>query len=418
MSTSKPIYDLPAARAMALYAQHLTEPDPKNFRPADRSAILQTVKDLGCVQIDSLHVVQRSHYLILWSRLGAYDPTDFDHLVYSSKDRYLFEGWQHAASIIPFEDYRYQTPRMRYLRQNPAKMSEEWLSEQANEELLQLVYERIRDEGALRAKDFEYNGPKRGSWWDWKPAKNALEHLYAWGDLMITDRVNFQRAYDLRQRVLPDWVETSEPTPEERDRYWLEQGVRALGICQTLQAADYSYRKRNAVRGYIADMVDEGIFLQVNVRIYDGSIKPHIVHHQDRHLLEKAADGDLQFLRTTFLSPFDNLFWARGRDAQIWNFRNLLEAYKPAPTRIWGYFNMPILYKDRLVGKIDPKVDRKNSRLILKSIYLEEGIEPEEELISELAQAFRSFMIFHQAEDLVFEGSTEAELGEKILAQM
>jgi len=112
------------------------------------------------------------------------------------------------------------------------------------------------------------------------------------------------------------------------------------------------------------------------------------------------------------------LFWARGRDAQIWNFRNLLEAYKPAPARIWGYFNMPILYKDRLVGKIDPKVDRKNSRLILKSIYLEEGIELEEELVSELAQAFRSFMIFHQAEDLVFEGSTQAELGEKILAQM
>jgi hypothetical protein len=417
MGMTETIYDLSAARAMALYSQQLTGPDPENFRLADRSAILQTVKDLGCVQIDTLHVVQRSHYLILWSRLGAYDPTDFDHLVYSSKDRHLFEGWQHATSIIPLEDYRYQAPHMEYVRQIHLN-SGEWLSEPGNKELLQSVYERIRDEGALRAKDFEYKGPKRGSWWDWKPAKNALEHLYAWGELMIADRVNFQRVYDLRQRVLPDWVETSVPTPEERDRYWLEQGVRALGISQLLQAADYSYRKRNAVRGYIADMVDEGLFLQVNVRIYDGSIKPHIIYHQDRRLLEKAADGDIQLLRTTFLSPFDNLFWARGRDAQIWNFRNLLEAYKPAPTRIWGYFNMPILYKDRLVGKIDPKVDRKNSRLILKSIYLEEGIEPEEELVSELARAFRSFMVFHQAEDLVFEGSTQAELGVKILAQM
>ena len=163
MSTSEPIYDLPAARAMALHAQRLTEPDHKNSRPADRSAILQTVKSLGCVQIDTLHVVQRSHYLILWSRLGAYDPADFDDLVYSSKDRQLFEGWQHAASIIPFEDYRYQIPRMHYVRQNHSN-SGEWLSEPGNKELLQSVYERIRDEGALRAKDFEYNGPKRGSW--------------------------------------------------------------------------------------------------------------------------------------------------------------------------------------------------------------------------------------------------------------
>jgi uncharacterized protein YcaQ len=417
MSKNESIYDLSAARAMALYAQHLTEPDHQNGELANKNAVYRAVKNLGCVQIDTLHVVQRSHYLILWSRLGGYDPADYDDLVYSPKDRQLFEGWQHAASIIPLEDYRYQIPYMHYVRQNHSN-SGEWLFEPGNKELLQSVYERIRDEGALRTKDFEYNGPKRGSWWDWKPAKNALEHLFAWGDLMITDRVNFQRVYDLNQRVLPDWVDTSEPTPEERDHYWLEQGVRALGICQPLQAADYSYRKRNAVRGYIADMVDEGIFLQVNVRIYDGSVHPHIIHHQDQHLLEKAADSDIPLQRTTFLSPFDNLFWARGRDTQFWNFRNLLEAYKPAPTRIWGYFNMPILHHDQLVGRIDPKVDRKNKRLIIKSIYLEEGIELQDELVSELAQAFHSFMAFHQAKDLVFERSTQADLGEKILAQM
>lgn len=415
MSTNETIYELPAARTLALYSQGLANPDFSQAQPATSQVIFQTVRDLGCVQIDTLHVVQRSHYLVLWSRLGNYTPLDFDHLIYGPDQRSLFEGWQHAASIIPLEDYRYQIPYMRYLHQKHL-MHGEWGSLSGNEDLLQLVHERITKEGPLRAKDFEYDGPKRGSWWDWKPAKNALEHLYAWGELMIADRINFQRVYDLRQRVLPDWVDGSEPTAEARDRYWLEQGVRALGICQSLQAADYSYRKRNSVRGYIQEMVDEGIFVEINVRIFDGQVKPFIIHRQDQDLLEKAADGVIVSERTTFLSPFDNLFWARGRDIQFWNFRNLLEAYKPEAKRIWGYFNMPILHKDRLVGRIDPKMDRKNGRLIVKSIYLEDGIEADEQLVADIIGAFRSFMIFHQADDIEIVSSQPADLEATILS--
>jgi len=203
-----------------------------------------------------------------------------------------------------------------------------------------------------------------------------------------------------------------------RDRYWLEQGVRALGICQPVQAADYSYRKRNSVRNTIEEMIKEGVFIEVEVRIFDGSIKSHIIHRWDKQILEKAADGVILPQRTTFLSPFDNLIWARGRDKQFWKFRNLLEAYKPAPTRIWGYFNMPILHHDRLVGRIDPKMNRKNSRLIVRSISLEEGIEPGEDLVADIAQAFRSFMKFHEAHDLEFEKSQPAELGVRISAQI
>ena len=418
MNTTATIYDLSAARAMALFTQHLVDPDQRPKNPATSGEIYQTVRDLGCVQIDTLHVVHRSHYLVLWSRLGNYNPSELDRLIYEPDQRRLFEGWQHAASIIPLEDYRYQIPHMRYVHQNPAEMSVKWLAEPGSKDLLQFVRERITDQGPMRTKDFKYDGPKRGSWWDWKPAKNALEHLLAWGELMIADRVNFQRVYDLRKQVLPDWVEMSEPTPEMRDRYWLEQGVRALGICQPVQAADYSYRKRNSVRNTIGEMINEGLFIEVEVRMFDGSIKSHIIHHQDKHLLEEAADGTIVPRRTTFLSPFDNLFWARGRDEQFWNFKNLLEAYKPAPTRIWGYFNMPILHHDRLVGKIDPKMDRKNSRLIVKSIYLEEGIEPDEDLVADIAQTFRSFMKFHQAHDLEFERSQPAELGARISVQI
>jgi uncharacterized protein YcaQ len=411
------IYDLSAARAMALYAQQFAEPDQENLEFADQEAIYQTVKKLGCVQIDTLHVVQRSHYLVLWSRLGNYDPVDFDRMIYTPAERRLFEGWQHAASIIPLEDYRYQIPRMRAARQGHLQPGG-WLSEPGNQDLLDSVFERIEREGPMLARDFEYDGPKRGSWWDWKPAKNALELLYSWGELMIGSRINFQRVYDLRQRVLPEWVDASEPTEGERDLYWLEQGVRALGICQPVQAADYSYSKRNFAKRHLPEMLEAGIFKEVKVRVFDDSVKSFIIHSQDQQTLEKAADGELTAQRTTFLSPFDNLFWAKGRDQEIWNFRNLLEAYKPSPTRIWGYFNMPILHNGELIGRIDPKVDRKKSLLIVRSIFIEPGVDLHEGTIADLALAFRSFMQFHQAKDIIFENEDDKVIGDRILVSL
>jgi uncharacterized protein YcaQ len=418
MSTGKKIYELSAARALALYAQRLIDPGIEQDERQTSESIYRVVRDLGCVQIDTLNVVHRSHYLTIWSRLGDYNLIDFDHLIYNPGERRLFEGWQHATSIIPLEDYRYQIPHMHYLRCNPAKMSVEWLATPESKEMLRLVKKRIEEEGPLRAADFKYKGPKKDSWWDWKPAKNALEHLFAWGELMISDRVNFQRVYDLRRRVLPEWVDISEPTLAERDLYWLERGVRALGICQPLQAADYSYRKRSVVKGYIEEMIAKGRLIEVKVRLLDGKVKPYVVHSQDRQLLDQAAEGDIVPRRTTFLSPFDNLFWARGRCDQFWNFRNVLEAYKPEAKRIWGYFCLPILHRARLVGRVNPRMDRKNARLLLKSIYLEEGIEPEDDLVASIAQALRSFMNFHQAVDFEIVRSQPSDLRHRIVAHM
>lgn len=418
MSTGKKIYELSAARALALRAQHLIDPGIEQDRRQASESIYRIVRDLGCVQIDTINVVHRSHYLVIWSRLGSFNPFDFDHLIYKSGERRLFEGWQHAASIIPLEDFRYQIPHMRYLRRNPAKMSEKWLATPESKVMLRLVKKRIEEEGPLRAADFKYKGPKRGSWWDWKPAKNALEHLFAWGELMISDRANFQRVYDLARRVLPEWVDISEPTRAERDLYWLERGVRALGICQPMQAADYAYLKRNEVKAYIEEMITQGKISEVKVRLLDDKVKSYVVHSQDRHLLDQAADGEIVPRRTTFLSPFDNLFWARGRADDFWNFRYALEAYKPQAKRIWGYFCLPILNRDRLVGRVDPRMDRKNARLFLKSIYLEEGIEPEDDLVARIAQALRSFMNFHHAVDFEIIRSQPSDLGHRIMAQM
>jgi uncharacterized protein YcaQ len=375
------------------------------------------INQLGCVQIDTINVIRRSHYLVLWSRLGRYDPSDLDALS-SPVDRHLFEGWQHAASLIPLTEYRYQVPHQRYLREHPAPMSVKWLAESGSAALLEQVRERIQQNGAVRGGDFEYAGPKHASWWDWKPAKNALEHLFAWGELMISERVNFQRVYDLTRRVLPDWVDTREPTHEERDRFWVARGAKALGICTARQAGDYTWMKVSRSKPHIESMVKDGILVPIQGQLANGKTTDLLVHRDNLSQLEQATDCSLRAQRTTFLSPFDSLFWATRRDEMFWGFHQALEAYVPALKRIYGYFCLPILHKDRLVGRFDPKLERKNGTLRLKTLYLEPDVKPDEELVAGVADSMRDFLAFHDAKDLIIERSQPVEFGKKLLAAM
>ena len=425
MVQTSTVYPLAAVRALALHAQALTTPNGAEPKPTP-DTIYNIVEQIGCLQIDTLQVVQRSHYLALWSRLGSYAPTALDRLVYAdltspgegSPPR-LFEGWLHAASIIPLTEYRYRLPFMRRTRESPSKWMQRWLSQPEIAEMLPYVTDRIRREGALRAADFEYQGPKRDSWWDWKPAKTALEHLFACGDLMIAARVNFQRVYDLRERVLPDWVDTTEPTQDEMQRHVLELAVRSFGVCQPTQAADFDHAiKRGMARPMVEALMAEGVFVEVPAEMSDGQVETLIVHQDNLSLLEQAADGALPAQRTTFLSPFDSLFWPQDRDKQFWGFHQLLEAYKPKAQRQWGYFCLPILHQDRLVGRFDPKLERKTGILRLKALYLEPGLEPDDELVADVAVAMRDFMAFHDAQDLVIGRSEPEMFGAKLLAAL
>jgi len=406
-------YPLSALRALALHTQGLTASQVSQPAPTLDEMVAQ-VDSLGCVQIDALQVVQRSHYLVLWSRLGDYSADDLDRLIYDPQHRRLFEGWQHAASIITIADYRYQMPHQRRLREAPADMSASWLAEPGSQELLATVLERIRKEGALRIADFEYDGPQRGSWWDWKPAKNALEHHLAWGDLMISQRHNFQRVYDLTERVLPAWVDVREPSPEARDHFWLEQAFRVLGVCQPGWAADYAFMKRGRAAPLVNNLLQDGVIFEIQAVLQDGKDHSLLVHRQNRQALDQAAELAIMPERTTFLSPFDNLFWARGRDDLLWGFHNVLEAYKPAHTRTWGYFCLAILHRDRLIGRFDPRLDRKNKRLTLKALYLESGIELDERLLSSVATSLQRFMTFHNAVEIVIENSYPQEFADRL----
>jgi uncharacterized protein len=413
------VYPLSTVRTLALHTQGLT-PILEESRTAcvDMQALYETVERLGCVQIDTLQMVQRSHYLAMWSRLGSYDPADLDRLVYDPEHRRLFEGWQHAASIVPLTEYRHQMPRQRRVRESPGAWMRNWLSDPENAALLEHVLQRVQHEGALRAADFKYEGPRRGSWWDWKPAKMALEAQYDYGNLMIAGRINFQRIYDLTERVLPDWVEGDEPSINQRDRHWLEEAARALGACTLLQVSDYTMIKRGPARSTLQSLLDDGVLVSIKAKLVDGNVYELVVQRDNLDLLERIADGAIRAERTTFLSPFDNLFWAAGRDELLWGFDQRLEAYKPAQQRIWGYFCLPILNGERLVGRFDPKLERAAGVLRLKGLYLEPGIEPDEALVAAIAGAMRSFLDFHQARDLVIEHSQPPEFGEKLLAAM
>jgi uncharacterized protein YcaQ len=407
-------YLLSAVRTLALHSQGLNNPNETATTPT-LSSIYQVIEQVGCVQIDTLNMVQRSHYLVLWSRLGNYNPAHFDCLIYSPEHRLIFEGWQRVASIIPLKDYRYQIPHMDRMRHDPGDWYHRWLSQEGHNELLPVVLKRILQEGALRASDFEYHGPKRGSWWDWKPAKVALEYLYAFGDLMIADRVNFQRVYDLTERILPTWVDTRPPTLEERDRYWVEQAALSLGISQPMQIIGYSYYRRSQIKPVLEALIAEGVLVPVEAVLVSDKPQTLLVHRNNMELLEQAAEGAIRAERTTFLSPFDNLFWAPRRDEQLWGFHNMVEAYKRESDRVWGYFCLPVLHHDKLVGRFDPKLERKTGILRIKAMYLEDGVDPDEELVSGVATAMRDFMAFHHAKELVIEKSQPEEFKSKLL---
>jgi hypothetical protein len=360
----------------------------------------------------------------VWSRLGSYNTNDLDALVYhdspnGENPRQLFEYWYHAACIIPLKEFRYRLPTMRRFRtlDHYNQPSQQWLSQPENQIYVENIMQDMRANGGARASDYERSDKRQGSWWDWKPAKQVLEHLYNCGEAMIANRINFNRVYDLSERVLPTWVDTTEPTHEEAQRHILEISLRSQGVAHLAQVGDYTHMKRNKAKPLIEDHLKKGTFIPMKGHLYNGNTGDFVIHRDHLPLLEQIADGQIRAEHTTFLNPFDNLFWAKGRDEQLWGFEQLLEAYKPEKIRRWGYYCLPILYRNQLIGRFDPKLERKTGTLRLKALYLEKG-QVDEEMIISVAKAMRDFMRFHEAKNLVIERSNPPEFGKKLLAAL
>lgn len=407
------IYPLSALRAFALHTLKLDEPNGSETTPS-LDSIYATINQLGAVQIDTLQMVARAHYLAIWSRHGNYEQTLFDRLAFDPAQRRTFEGWYHAACYLPMHEYRYQMPRQRKTREGGHHWYAKWIENPEHQALIDAVRQRIQAEGGLRTSDFENPETRRNSWWDWKPAKIALEYLYAYGDLMIADRPRFQRVYDLTARVLPAWADKTEPSADERDRFWVERGAKALGVSLPRNPGDYTWMKITRSRPIVKQLVQDGLLVEVQGETLTG-VQTLIVHRDQLQGLERAANGEIHPQRTTFLNPWDNFWWAQDRDEALWGFKHVIEAYVPAPKRIYGYYSMPILHKERLVGRFDPKLERKTKRLRIKALHLEPGVAVEDELVNDLAVTMRDFMKFHQADELVIEACNPPEFAGKLM---
>jgi uncharacterized protein YcaQ len=397
---------LETARTLAVVKQGLHRRPPV----ADRRSLLEGVRRIGLLQLDTISVVARSHYLVMLSRVGLYDPADLDALLHP--DRRLFEGWAHAACLIPVESYEYFAPLIQARREQPPQ---HWIERRLGDDpqgVLDAVLAEVRERGPLASRDFEDPRDQRGTWWDWKPAKTALEVLFHGGYLMVDRREGFQRYYDLAERVLPASADPPLHTLDDYHRWATLRAVSCMGVATAPQVSDYYRQKKPATRTRVGRLAAAGALVPVEV---EGWKETAYMDPADLPLVQEIESGAHQPELTTFLSPFDNLTWDRQRLSDLFGFDYRIEMYTPVAQRQYGYYVLPILHRGRLVGRLDPKADRKAGTLIVRAIYLEPGQAITGELVAGVAGALREFMAFHESANLQIERSEPPALRSQLL---
>jgi uncharacterized protein YcaQ len=316
-------------------------------------------------------------------------------------ERRLFEHWAHAASYIPFKDYRFYLHAMEDRRQNMQNRFKK--RTQADPSLIDQVLKRIKNEGPLSSKDFE--GPKkRGGWWNWKPAKLALEILLGAGILLVHHRINFQRYYDLAENILPSNVDTSKPSDEERVKFFSLKTLSCLGLVKAQEIRKYFHswsvnlgRTSGQLEKLLDELVSEG---QVVKHRVEGDRNFYYCLPSDFERIEELEAGDFDFDGVRFFVYFDSLLWIRERVEQLFGFKPKLEIYLPKDQRIYGYYHLPVLYGDRLVARLEPKMDRKNNCMLVRGYWIEDGFTPDEEYENKFRKNLDSFAEFHKADTI------------------
>ena len=356
--------------------------------PCSKAGTLRVIEQLGYVQIDTISVVERSHHIVLRTRNPDYTSQHLHDL--QARDRKIFEYWAHAASFVPMEDYRYSLPAMKR-EPREGSWSDQWAKN--NADAITMVRRRIREEGALAPSDFEDDQKrKRGPWWDWKPAKAALEVLFWRGELMITERRNFQRVYARTERVLPKNLDTTMPTEQEAKEFFARRALRALGIA-TIRDIDRYIGTGGKLGDALGRLRAAGEVTEVEI---EGVQKPYYAPAEDLARWRPRAPRTDD--RVRLLSPFDNLIILRDRTKALFDFDYCLECYVPKPKRKYGYFCLPILWRGRLVGRLDPKADREQKVLLVQNLHLVPGIEDEHVFFEALARAINDFACFNACE--------------------
>jgi uncharacterized protein len=346
------------ARRVALAAQGFADPKPDG-RKVDRRHVRKVLKSVGLFQMDSVNVLVRSHYLPLLSRLGPYPRDLLDRMAYR-RPRDLFEYWGHEASLIPVALhplFRWRMARgeawggmVRMARERPG--------------YVEAIRREVAERGPITAGALSDPGASRGPWWGWADGKRALELLFWTGRLAVAGRRNFERLYDLPERVLPPEV-LSAPTPTEEDahRELVRLAGRALGVDTARDLADYFRLTVPEIRPRVAELVEEGALVPVRV---EGWTQMAYLDPGTRFPRRVGAQA--------LLSPFDSLVWERGRVERLFGFHLRLELYVPAPKRRYGYYVLPLLLGDRLVARADLKADRQRGVLRAAAVHLEPNV--------------------------------------------
>ena len=382
---------LSAVRTLHLAAQGLLAP---LRRRATKDDVLATIRRMAQLQIDTIHVVARSPYLVLFSRLGPYAPEWLDeHLAEGN----LFEYWSHEACFVPIEDFGLLRHRMLDPAGMGWKYSVKWHAEYASE--IEQLLERIRETGPVRSADFARTEGSGSGWWDWKPEKRHLEVLLTTGQLMIAERQNFQRIYDLTERVLPAWDDARDlPTPAAAKHELLRRSCQALGVVRSEWVADYYRLRKGRYAPAVHALADAGELIPVQVEGWSGDV---FVHRDLSGQLEDAASGQIKSSVTTVLSPFDPVVWDRKRASALFDFDYTIECYTPAAKRKYGYFVLPILSRGRLIGRLDAKAHRAQGVFEVKALYLEPEVRIGPRLIADLRRALQRAADWHGTSKLV-----------------
>ncbi|MBC8401303.1 MAG: YcaQ family DNA glycosylase [Candidatus Marinimicrobia bacterium] len=393
------------ARRLAVRRQLLAMHD----FPMGKEAAAQVIEKLGYIQIDTINVINRAHHHTLWTRLPDYRLEYLDELL--ATDRRVFEYWGHAASYLPMSDYRFYRPAILQSADPHSKWEQERLRNFGH--LMEPVLERIGGEGPLGVKDFE--APKdaaKNRWGGRKPEKVALEMLLWRGELMVARRDKFHRIYDLTERVLPVGIDRTLPTGEELARFHVRRALQAFGIatekeiCGHLQLAG-----KDEIKTAIRELAATGELTEVAI---DGQSGVNWAFTDFLDNFDKPRHNP----KIHFLSPFDNLIIQRRRTKRLFDFDYTLECYVPAAKRKWGYFVLPILWGDRLIGRLDPKANRKKKVLIIQSLQFEPGFDNFDKILPVLAEGLNELARFNGCDKIKIEKSNTNHTTDKIITYL
>lgn len=388
---------LQAARNIHLAAQGLL------YKPrlqVGSQAINDTISRMSLLQIDTINIVARSPYLVLFSRLGCYPPELLNQALAQGE---LIEYWAHEACFLPKQDFKLIRHRML----NPEKMGwkyrPEWMQQHAAD--IELLLKHIEQHGPVRSADFSAQSKGAGGWWSWKPQKKHLEGLFTAGKLMVIERRNFQRVYDLTTRVMPEWDDALHGIGQHTaEQLMLDNSARSLGIFRPEWLADYYRLKNIPLKPWLMAELKSDRLCQIEVE----TLGTMLVHHSAYSWLDNARNNKLKATHSTVLSPFDPVVWDRRRAEVLFNFSYRLECYTPAEKRKYGYFVLPLLHKGQLVGRIDAKMHRKQGVLEIINLYSEEGIKITAGLLAGLQAALTEFAQWQSAASVCLSKAPDA----------